>query len=326
MNKTLSNFILATFIGLIFINCANRGNPDGGPKDETPPVIVKAEPDNYSTNFKGKEIKIYFDEYVKMKDLTKQLIISPPMTTQPEITPIGSASKYITIKINDTLQPNTTYAFNFGNSITDNNEGNPYPYYRYVFSTGDYIDSLTVKGKVVDALKRKPETFVSVALYEVDSTFNDSVVYKKSPKYITNTLDSVTTFSIENIKAGKYMLVALKDNNGDNKFQQKTDQIAFHDSFIEVPTDSLLYTLKLFSEELDFNATRPKLISGEKIAFGYEGDYKDMQIAIVSDTPEELPKMKRLILYTIGTSLEWKLTHYFLKYQKVILKKILRLE
>ena len=117
MNKTLSNFILATFIGLIFINCANRGNPDGGPKDETPPVIVKAEPDNYSTNFKGKEIKIYFDEYVKMKDLTKQLIISPPMTTQPEITPIGSASKYITIKINDTLQPNTTYAFNFGNSI-----------------------------------------------------------------------------------------------------------------------------------------------------------------------------------------------------------------
>ncbi len=287
MNKTLSNFILATFIGLIFINCANRGNPDGGPKDETPPVIVKAEPDNYSTNFKGKEIKIYFDEYVKMKDLTKQLIISPPMTTQPEITPIGSASKYITIKINDTLQPNTTYAFNFGNSITDNNEGNPYPYYRYVFSTGDYIDSLTVKGKVVDALKRKPETFVSVALYEVDSTFNDSVVYKKSPKYITNTLDSVTTFSIENIKAGKYMLVALKDNNGDNKFQQKTDQIAFHDSFIEVPTDSLLYTLKLFSEELDFNATRPKLISGEKIAFGYEGDYKDMQIAIVSDTPEE---------------------------------------
>lgn len=286
MNKTLSNFILASFIGLIFINCANRGNPDGGPKDETAPVIVKAEPDNYSTNFKGKEIKIYFDEYVKMKDLTKQLIISPPMTTQPEITPIGSASKYITIKIIDTLQPNTTYAFNFGNSITDNNEGNPYPYYRYVFSTGDYIDSLTVKGKIIDALKRKPETFVSVALYEVDSSFNDSVVYKKPPKYITNTLDSVTTFSIENIKAGKYMLMALKDNNGDNKFQQKTDQIGFYKRFIDVPTDSL-YTLKLFSEDLDFNATRPKLISGEKIAFGYEGDYKDMQIAIMSDTPED---------------------------------------
>ena len=129
MNKTLSNLILATFIGLIFINCANRGNPEGGPKDETPPVIIKAEPENYSTNFKGNEIKIYFDEYVKIKDLQKQLIISPPMNTKPDVTPLGSANKYITIKIYDTLQPNTTYAFNFGNSITDNNEGNPYPYY-----------------------------------------------------------------------------------------------------------------------------------------------------------------------------------------------------
>jgi len=119
MNKTLSNFILAISIGLVFINCANRGNPEGGPKDLDPPVIVKAIPENYSTNFNGNEIKIYFDEYIKLKDLQKQLIISPPMNTQPEITPIGSASKYITIKIHDTLQPNTTYAFNFGNSVVD---------------------------------------------------------------------------------------------------------------------------------------------------------------------------------------------------------------
>jgi uncharacterized protein (DUF2141 family) len=286
MNKTLSNFILATIIGLIFINCANRGNPDGGPKDDTPPTIVKSEPENFSTNFKGNEIRVYFDEYIKIKDLQKQLIISPPMNTQPEVKPLGSASKYITIKIFDTLQPNTTYAFNFGNSITDNNEGNPYPFYRYVFSTGDYIDSLTVKGNIVDALKKQPETFVNVALYEVDSTFTDSIIYKKVPKYITNTLDSLTTFSIENIKAGKYMLVALKDKNGDNKFQQKTDQIAFHKEFIEVPTDSL-YSLRLFSEEIDFDATRPRLISGEKIAFGYEGSYEGMKIDIQSDVPTD---------------------------------------
>ncbi|GAA4949690.1 Ig-like domain-containing protein [Algibacter agarivorans] len=286
MNKTLSNFILAAVIGLIFINCANRGTPDGGPKDETPPSIVKSEPDNYSINFKGKVIKIYFDEYIKIKDLQKQLIISPPMKTQPDVTPLGAASKYITIKIYDTLQPNTTYAFNFGNSITDNNESNPYPYYRYVLSTGDYIDSLNVKGNIVDALKKQPETFVNVALYEVDSTFADSIIYKETPKYITNTLDSLTTFSIENIKAGKYMLMALKDGNGDNKFQQKTDQIAFYKSFIDVPTDSS-YTLRLFSEDVDFKATRPRLLSGEKIAFGYEGDYKDMAIKILSETPPE---------------------------------------
>lgn len=286
MNKTLSNFILAVAVGAIFINCANRGTPDGGPKDELPPEIIKSEPENYSTNFKGDEIKIYFNEFVKLKDLQKQLIISPPMVTQPEIKPIGSANKFITVKIYDTLQPNTTYAFNFGNSIQDNNEGNPYSYYRYVFSTGDYIDSLTVKGNIVDATKRQPETFVSVALYEVDSTFSDSIVYKETPKYITNTLDSLTTFTIENIKEGKYLLVALKDSNGDNKFQQKTDQIGFYETPIDVPTDSV-YTLKLFNEDLDFKAVRPRLISGEKIAFGYEGDYKDMRIEILSDVSED---------------------------------------
>ena len=286
MNKILLNFILLVFITSLFINCANRGTPDGGPKDLTPPTIIKSEPENFSTNFKGNEIRVYFDEYIKIKDLQKQLIISPPMKTQPDVTPLGGASKYITIKIFDTLQPNTTYAFNFGNSITDNNEGNPYPYYRYVFSTGDYIDSLSVKGNIVDALKKQPETFVNVALYEVDSTFTDSIIYKDVPKYITNTLDSVTTFSIENIKAGKYMLMALKDNNGDNKFQQKTDQVAFYKNFINVPTDSL-YTLRLFSEALDFKAIRPRLVSGEKIAFGYEGDYKDMKIKILSETPED---------------------------------------
>ena len=286
MNKTLSNFIFACIIGLVFVNCANRGTPSGGPKDETPPSILKSEPENYSTNFKGKEIKVYFDEYIKIKDLSKQLIISPPMKTQPIVTPLGGASKYISIKISDTLQPNTTYAFNFGNSITDNNEGNPYPYYRYVFSTGAYIDSLSIRGNIVDALKKEPETFVNVALYEVDSTFSDSIVYKETPKYITNTLDSLTTFSIENLKPGKYLLTALKDGNGDNKFQQKTDQIAYYKNFIEVPSDSS-YTLKLFEEDLDFKSTRPRLISGEKIAFGYEGDYQDMNIKILSETPAE---------------------------------------
>ncbi|MCR8666923.1 Ig-like domain-containing protein [Aestuariibaculum sp. M13] len=284
MNKTFSNVILMALIGLVLANCANRGTPDGGPKDETPPQIIKSSPENYTTNFKSNEIKIYFDEYIKIKDLQKQLIISPPMEYQPEVTPQGGASKFITIKIKDTLKANTTYAFNFGNSITDNNEGNPYPYYRYVFSTGSYIDSLSVKGNIIDALKSKPETFINVGLYEVDSTFNDSIVYNKVPTYITNTLDSVTTFNIENIKAGKYLLMALKDNNGDNKFQQKTDQIGFYDHIITVPSDSS-YTLKLFKETLDFKATRPFIAAQQKIAFGYEGKVEGMKINVASEVP-----------------------------------------
>ncbi|MEW4923623.1 Ig-like domain-containing protein [Algibacter sp. 2305UL17-15] len=288
MSNRLLNFLLIFSISCVFINCANRGTPQGGEKDIEPPVITNTYPENYSTNFKAKEIKIEFNEYIKIKNLQKQLIISPPMKNQPEITPLGSASKTITIKIYDTLPPNTTYAFNFGNSIEDNNEGNPYIYYRYVFSTGDYIDSLTVSGNITDALKREPETFVSVMLYEYekDSIFNDSIIYKETPKYITNTLDSLTTYTIENIKAGKYLLVALKDKNGDNKFQQKSDQIGFYKSFINVPTDST-YNLRLFNEIIDFNPSRPQLVNGEKIMIGYEGDYTGVKINMKSEVPED---------------------------------------
>jgi uncharacterized protein (DUF2141 family) len=286
MHKTISNFIFIIIICFLLANCANRGTPGGGDKDITPPNITRSIPDNFSANFTGNEIKIYFDEYIKIKDLQKQLIISPPMDPAPEVTPLGSASKYITIKIYDTLATNTTYAFNFGNSIVDNNEENPFSYFRYVFSTGDYIDSLTVKGHVIDALKRNPDNFISVALYEVDSMFTDSIIYKENPKYVTNTLDSLTTFTIENIKAGKYMLLALKDKNQDNKFQQKTDKIGFHKSYISVPSDSV-FSLKLFNEAIDFKATRPKMVAGEKIDFGYEGDYKNMNIDILSNTPED---------------------------------------
>ncbi|WP_066222128.1 Ig-like domain-containing protein [Formosa haliotis] len=286
MSKTLSNFLFISVLCLIIANCANRGTPTGGEKDVDPPVIVRSVPENFSTNFKGNEIRVYFDEYVKIKDLSKQLIISPPMTTAPEITPLGSASKYITIKIYDTLAPNTTYAFNFGNSIIDNNESNPFPYYKYVLSTGSYIDSLTVSGIISDATIKKPDNFVSIGLYEVDSTFNDSIIYKEKPKYVTNTLDSLTTFSLENIKAGKYLLVAMKDENQDFKFQQKTDKIGFLGGYIEVPKDTI-YRLKLFKEDLDFKPFRPRLISRGKIAFGFQGDYENMNIDIISDTPPD---------------------------------------
>ena len=205
MRRIILNLALALIVACIFINCANRGNPNGGEKDTDPPKILNAYPKNYTTNFKGNEIKIVFNEYIKIKDLQKQLIISPPMQTQPEIMPQGGASKFISIKIFDTLQPNTTYAFNFGNSIEDNNEGNPFSFYRYVFSTGTYIDSLKVSGTITDAYKRSPATFVSVMLYEVDSTFTDSIIYKTPPKYITNTLDSLTTFTLKNVKEGNYL-------------------------------------------------------------------------------------------------------------------------
>ncbi|HEX9825962.1 MAG TPA: Ig-like domain-containing protein [Flavobacteriaceae bacterium] len=286
MSKSLFQNLFPIFVVIAIASCANRGTPSGGEKDTEPPKIIKSEPDNFSTNFKGNEIRIYFDEYIKIKNLQKQLIISPPMDFQPDITPLGSASKYIKIKILDTLQPNTTYAFNFGQSIVDNNEENPYPYYRYVFSTGSYIDSLSVSGQIVDAKERTTDKFVSVMLYEMDSTYTDSIIYKEKPKYITNTLDSVTTFKIDNIKAGKYKLIALKEENSNYTFQQKTDKIGFYEGVVNVPTDSL-FTLKLFKETTDFKALRPKQEAGQKIIFGYEGDYKDVQIELLDNVPED---------------------------------------
>ena len=286
--KWFKILVLVLSIGMLS-TCANRGRPSGGEIDIEPPLITKVVPENFSTNFKGNEIRIYFNEFIKVKNMQKQLIISPPMDTEPTITPLGVASKYIKIIINDTLEDNTTYAFNFGQSIVDNNEENPYDYYRYVFSTGDIIDSLSVKGTIVDAEKLKPDTFVSVMLYELDSTYTDSTVYKQKPKYITNTLDSLTNFSIENIKEGQYKIIALKDENGNFTYQQKSDKIGFYEGVVSVPTDSS-YTIKLFKEVLDFDVKRPKQIAGQKIAFGYEGDYEDMEIELLGDTPEGFEK------------------------------------
>lgn len=275
------------FFGILamLVNCANRGNPSGGEKDTEPPKIRYSTPENFTTNFKGDEIKIYFDEYVKIKNAQKQLIISPPMSPAPDIMPLGGASKYITIKINDSLQANTTYSFNFGQSIVDNNEENPFSYFKYVFSTGSYIDSLSVKGAIIDAEKREPETFVSVMLYEVDSTYSDSTVYKKRPKYVTNTLDSVSTFNIDNIKAGNYRLVALKDENGDYIYQQKSDKIGFFEQEISVPTDSF-YEIKLFKEIADFKVERPSQVAKQKIQFGYRGDPKGLSIEMLGEKPD----------------------------------------
>ena len=229
-------FIVLSCI-LILVSCAKKGSPSGGKKDRTPPVMVSSSPENLSTNFNGTKIEIEFDEYIKLKDLSKQLIISPPLKTQPIISPQGNASKVLSIEILDTLAPNTTYTINFGKSIEDNNEGNPYKYFKYVFSTGDYIDSLTLSGSVRDALNKTSDDFVSVMLYEIDSTFSDSVIYKEKPQYITNTLDSTNQFTLENLKKGTYFLVALKEKTENYMFNQQSDKIGFIKDYVTIPSE-----------------------------------------------------------------------------------------
>jgi len=265
-----NNFRYIAFL-LVFLmmSCAKRGSITGGLKDTLAPVLVYSSPENFSTNFKGDEIILGFDEYVKLKNLNKQLIISPPMKREPLILPTN-ASRVITIKIKDTLQPNTTYSFNFGQSIADNNEGNAINQFKYVFSTGSYIDSLSIGGRIKDAYEKNVDNFVSVMLYEVNDTFKDSVIYKQSPRYITSTLDSLRTFKLENLKPGKYFLMALKDKGGNNRFNPKDDKIGFIKHYITVPNDTL-FEIELFKETIPLKALKPIQASGNRLLLPYEG-------------------------------------------------------
>ncbi|UPT72159.1 MAG: Ig-like domain-containing protein [Flavobacterium sp. JAD_PAG50586_2] len=286
MPKSIFRFLCLILV-VLMASCAKRGSITGGTKDTLAPVLNASFPKNLSTNFNGKEIKLVFDEYVKLKNINKQLIISPPMKNQPEILPYV-ASKTITIKLKDTLQPNTTYSLNFGQSIEDNNEGNPYSQFKYVFSTGPYIDSLKINVKIKDALDNKVDNFVSVMLYEINEKFNDSTIYKESPRYITNTLDSLKVVTLENIKAGKYLLVALKDN-GNNKFNPNVDKIGFQKEYITIPNDTI-FEVELFNEKLPFKAIKPALASGSKLLMGYEGSPKNIKVA-VKNGEETIPSI-----------------------------------
>jgi len=286
MSKSIFK-LMCLLVVVILSSCAKRGNITGGLKDTIAPVLKSSFPKNGSVNFNSKEIKLVFDEYVKLKNINKQLIISPPMKNQPEILPYN-ASKVITIKLKDTLLPNTTYSFNFGQSIEDNNEANPYAQFKYIFSTGAYIDSLKLNVKVKDALEKKVDNFVSVMLYEINEKFNDSTIYKESPRYITNTLDSLKVVTLENIKAGKYILIALKDN-GNNKFNPKTDKIGFQKQYITIPNDTI-FEVELFKEKLPFTAFKPTQASDNKMLMGYEGSPKGIKVTVKNGS-EILPNV-----------------------------------
>jgi uncharacterized protein (DUF2141 family) len=285
MFKRFFAYIFLFFITAALIQCARRGRPTGGPKDDSPPVLLKAEPDNMTINFKETKIRLYFDELVKLEDVQEQLIVSPPLKYLPDITPQGGANSFIEIKIKDTLQENTTYTLNFGQSIVDNNEGNPNSFLTYVFSTGSYIDSLEVKGAIRDAFNQKADEFVSVMLYEIDTAYTDSTIFQRPPNYITNTLDSAVIFTLSNLKQGKYAMFALKDASKNNMFDQNTDKIAFLQDTISIPTDST-YRLDLFKEIPNYKISVPSLAASNKIIFGYYGDGKDIDISTLSVLPD----------------------------------------
>ena len=283
----MKNLVYILFSLIILFGCAKRGTPTGGPKDSIPPVLVNASPKLNSTNFDSEEIRLTFDEWIKLDKVQDQLIISPPLDKSSyEIKPLSGVTKKVFLKFLDSLAPETTYTINFGNSIQDNNENNPLTFFSYTFSTGETIDSLYIRGNTKDAFSQESDEFISLQLYRVDSLFKDSIVFQDKPTYVANTLDS-TNYKFQNLKQGKYLLIALKDVDNNYFFDPFYDKIGFIDSLITLPRDSVI-DLKLFKEETEIIWDKPHFINSEKIGFGYYGKLDLDKIKIESNIPDSV--------------------------------------
>jgi len=283
--KFILKYCIYIFLFFSIINCAKKASPTGGPKDTIPPVLISASPKLNTTFFDKEEVKFIFNEYVKLDDIDKQLIISPPLKIGGyKLHPTMSASKKITLSIIDTLLENTTYTFNFGEGIKDYNEGNKMSFFSYTISTGAEIDSLNLKGIIKDALKMKPDDFISLQLYPVDSSYNDSAIYKRKPFYVASTLDT-TVFEFKNLKEGKYELIALKDFSNNYFFDQNIDQIGFLNTPVNLPLDSII-ELKMFKEKTLFSWANPFFINNHHIGHGYYGDYENQKFKLISNVPK----------------------------------------
>jgi len=225
IKKLVIKILIIFSIGLMVYACANKAQgPTGGPKDETPPRVMKSTPVNGALNFKKKEIQIIFDENVTVEKPNETIIISPPQAKQPDVK--GNA-KVVTVNFEDDLKDSTTYTINFGSSIVDLNEKNPLKDYRFAFSTGNQIDTLQISGILINAEDLNPVSGVIVGIYAED---NDSVFFKKPFLRIGKT-DENGHFTVDNCKPGKYRIYALGDVSKDY-YYQPGENVAFIDSLV----------------------------------------------------------------------------------------------
>ncbi len=250
----------------VITSCANVVAPSGGPKDVTPPAYVKSEPAQGASGVLARKMEIRFNEFVQLNDPFTKVVISPPVEEFPEFRTRG---KYVVVTFPKALQSGMTYSIDFGDCIQDITEDNPYSNFRYVFSTGDHVDSLSLLGFVINAFSLEPEKAASVYLYR---NGYDSIPYKKIPDFIARTrVDG--SFEFTNLPSGNYKIFVLRDNNTNMIYDQPNEGIAFLDSlvipqYIPLPdtikatdstkSDSIVmpvikhYLLRLF-EEIDTN-------------------------------------------------------------------------
>lgn len=219
----LSVLLFLGFITAIslFQSCANIIPPLGGPKDTLPPIAIALQPKDSTLQFKGKRIVFTFNEYVTLDKIQENLLISPT----PKINPVVEGRlRTVTVNIKDTLEPNTTYTYNFGKAIRDVNENNPLTNFTYTFSTGSYIDSLQLSGNVILAETGKHDSTMIVMLHR---NLDDSAVIKEKPRYYSR-VDSSGNFMFINLAPGTYALFALKNEGGMPQYLSPSQLFAFH--------------------------------------------------------------------------------------------------
>ena len=220
MNRVMEKMLMAVTLMALACSCANKGFPEGGAKDVTPPVVVGERPASFTTGFREKRASIYFNEYVQLRDVNTKFIMSPPARKAARVNLRG---KYILVEFQDSLREETTYSLDFGNAIVDNTEGNP------LFSTGAVIDTLEVGGKVEDAVTGLPLLGMNVMLYGPGHA--DSAALKVLPDYVART-DSSGMFRVTNVREVAYRVMVVDDGNRDNLFTPGEEKVCFLDSVV----------------------------------------------------------------------------------------------
>ena len=225
VNLATRQLVNVTII-LLMTGCARMGQPDGGWYDDDPPKIVATSPADNGTGVKDKKVIIEFNEFIKVEDATNKVVVSPPQLEMPEI---RGAGKKIVVELKDSLKKNTPYTIDFSDATTDNNEGNPLGNYTFTFSTGAQVDTMEVAGTILDASNLEPVKGILVGLYD---ELDDSVFTTKPLLRVSRT-DSRGRFIIRGVAKGKYRCYALQDIDGDYRYTQKGEMIAFSDRIIE---------------------------------------------------------------------------------------------
>ncbi|WP_354356647.1 Ig-like domain-containing protein [Pedobacter sp. UYP30] len=266
--------------------CAVPQNPQGGPRDTTPPKVVTMIPKNLTKYFKAKKITIEFDEYFKLNDEFKEFSISPDQEKPPILKTKG---KKLEIDLQDTLEKNTTYTLNFGKAVADVNEGNVIKNLSYVFSTGAKIDSLQLSGTVVSSLTGEPELDATVFILPLNK---DSLLGKKRPSIYTTT-DSSGRYQLNNLREDYYKVYAIKEpgGGGDKIYQQISDEIGFRKDTAHIDKNIQNYDIQIFKEKATkYRTVERKFNLDGSMFFVFNQQLKEPKISVIQTT--ELDKDK----------------------------------